>query len=307
MTWIRGPLWDGVWILSGPVVGVAMLFAPFPVMMGLFVVFNSAHLIMPLAVAWGSRSFRQIMVERWVKFILVPACIMLAAMLSGVFVDKVYEINPATLGVRVYHWSDYRQPFVIMLVIYFFWNAYHFGMQHFGVIQIYRRKHRGADVVGQRRVAMTLCLVLTTLLGMILLPRILMPFAEMRGYLSPWALHQESLFMLGFLIFNHSLTAIGISSHVMANQHGRSPWLFVALLLIVGAIVFWLLFYAPGLSMRITVTAVALRAGLGFVHFLYDRWVYKLSDPAVRASIGLAFAVVKQSPQLFRSEERAHA
>jgi hypothetical protein len=29
-----------------------------------------------------------------------------------------------------------------------------------------------------------------------------------------------------------------------------------------------------------------LRIGLGFVHFLYDRWVYKLSDPQVRAIIG---------------------
>jgi hypothetical protein len=36
-------------------------------------------------------------------------------------------------------------------------------------------------------------------------------------------------------------------------------------------------------------TAVALRTGLGFVHFLYDRWVYRFGDPAVRAIVGSAF------------------
>jgi hypothetical protein len=49
-----------------------------------------------------------------------------------------------------------------------------------------------------------------------------------------------------------------------------------------GAIAFWLLFCAPGFAMRVMMTIVALRIGLGFVHFLYDRWVYRLSDPQVR-------------------------
>jgi hypothetical protein len=255
-------------------------------MMSIFFVLNSAHLVTPLAVAWGSQPFRQIMAGHWGKFMLTPACIMLVALLSGVFADKVYEINPATLGVRVYHWSDYRQPLIIMLVVYFFWNAYHFGMQNFGILSLYRRGRRSRT---QRRVDMWLCLGLTTILGMILLPRFLIPFAGMRGYLSPWTLHQMSMFMLGFLVFNHSLAAIGISSHVLARRHGLSPWLFAVLLLIVGAVVFWLLFYAPGFTIHVTMTAVALRAGLGFVHFLYDRWVYKFADPEVRAVVGPAF------------------
>jgi hypothetical protein len=39
-------------------------------------------------------------------------------------------------------------------------------------------------------------------------------------------------------------------------------------------------------ALYFTVTAVGFRLGLGFVHFLYDRWLYKLSDPPVRATIG---------------------
>jgi hypothetical protein len=193
-----------------------------------------------------------------------------------------------------------------MLVVYFFWNAYHFGMQHFGILSLYRRGRRSR---AQRRVDIWLCLFLTTVLGMIVLPKGL-PALLWFLRIPPWQLHiQEiSLFVVaGFLSVNHSTAAIGISSHVMASQHGRSPWLFAILLLVAGAVVLWVMFYAPRFTFHVTMTALALRVGLGFVHFLYDRWVYKFSDPAVRASIGLAFAVVKQSPQLFRSEERAHA
>ena len=31
---------------------------------------------------------------------------------------------------------------------------------------------------------------------------------------------------------------------------------------------------------------LSARFGLGFVHFLYDRWLYKFSDPEVGATIG---------------------
>ena len=40
------------------------------------------------------------------------------------------------------------------------------------------------------------------------------------------------------------------------------------------------------LSVRVTAIAVSIRLGLGFVHFCYDRWIYKLSDPAIRTTIG---------------------
>jgi hypothetical protein len=201
-----------------------------------------------------------------------------------------------------------------MFVAYFLWDAYHYGMQHFGVLSLYRRARRSRM---QRRVDKWLCLVLTTVIGMIVLRKGL-PMLPWLAHIQPrllpavrWFLphiQQVGLFVvLGFLSVNHSTAAIGISSHVMANQHGRSPWLFAALLLVAGAVVLSLMFYASGLTMGITMAVMALRLGLGFVHFLYDRWVYKFSDPAVRASIGLAFSVVEQSPQLFRSEERAHA
>ena len=37
---------------------------------------------------------------------------------------------------------------------------------------------------------------------------------------------------------------------------------------------------------RVIPVIICARMGLGFVHFLYDRWVWKLRDPLVRATIG---------------------
>jgi hypothetical protein len=36
MTWIRNPLWDGIWILSGLPIGIVMVVAPINVMVGIF-------------------------------------------------------------------------------------------------------------------------------------------------------------------------------------------------------------------------------------------------------------------------------
>lgn len=99
--------------------------------------------------------------------------------------------------------------------------------------------------------------------------------------------------MWGFAIIslNHWLAAIGLAAHVDANANGRSPWWFALAVMAAGFYLFWLLFVDPskGLSeaaLTFTTTAVGFRLGMGFWHFLQDRWNYQLSNPAVRATIG---------------------
>ena len=100
----------------------------------------------------------------------------------------------------------------------------------------------------------------------------------------------------GFAIIelNHWLVAIGLASHVYANHKGKSPWPFALAVMVAGFVLFCVLFVdlrklpTIGLTtaaLYFTVTAVGFRLGLGFVHFLYDRWLYKLSDARVRATI----------------------
>jgi hypothetical protein len=101
----------------------------------------------------------------------------------------------------------------------------------------------------------------------------------------------------GFAIIalNHWLVAIGLASHVHANSSRGNPWPFALAMMSAGSVLFCFLFVdlrkvpTAGLSaatLHFTVAAVGLRLGLGFVHFLYDQWIYKLSDPQVRATIG---------------------
>jgi hypothetical protein len=39
-------------------------------------------------------------------------------------------------------------------------------------------------------------------------------------------------------------------------------------------------------TLSITTVVIASRVSLGFVESLYDRWIWKFSDPEVRATIG---------------------
>jgi hypothetical protein len=265
MTCIRDPWWDGTWIWSAPLIGLALIATPLVVVMWVFFIVNSAHLIAPLAVAWSNRGFRRVMIERRWKFIVLPITILIGTGLLGATVPARFTVNPVTMAVHLHSLADYRLPFVWLFPVYFIWNAWHFGMQNFGIVNLYRRARR-------RRLVKWTCIG-ATFAGMSVLPR---------------ALHSPifALFALGLFSFQHSLAAIGISSHVLANHHARSPWLFAGALILAGAVGFWLMFCAPGFALRVTMTAVGLRIGLGFVHFLYDRWIWKLSDPQVRVTIG---------------------
>jgi hypothetical protein len=95
---------------------------------------------------------------------------------------------------------------------------------------------------------------------------------------------QLGLWWFAVVSLNHWLTAIGLASHI---QKRFPPYIFAVGLMAGGLVFFCTLFvnFATG-ALYFTVTAVGLRLSLGFVHFLYDRWVYKFSDPQVRATIG---------------------
>lgn len=84
MTWIRSPLWDGFWILSGLPIGLALAtqMVPIPVLLTLFIALNSSHLLAPVVMAWSHDGFRQIMLARKVRYILIPTGIIV---LGGVF------------------------------------------------------------------------------------------------------------------------------------------------------------------------------------------------------------------------------
>ena len=91
-----------------------------------------------------------------------------------------------------------------------------------------------------------------------------------------------SLLFTGVFSFSHWLTDIGLSSRV-----SRHPWLFISIVLAMGSVGFlWMVPRVDHMATRVIPTVLTARWGLGFVHFLYSRWVWSISDPKIRATIG---------------------
>ena len=144
------------------------------------------------------------------------------------------------------------------------------GCRHFGVATLYRLGRN-------RRVRMGVCLGITALCMGFLIP-------ELTNY---W----WWVYPLGYGVFsvNHWLTEIGLCG--LASQ--RSVWL-IACILLLGCVGFlWWVPTPTGDQVRpptwLIPAVFAPLFGLGIVHFLYSRWVWRLGDPEVRATIGKGF------------------
>jgi hypothetical protein len=157
MRWVRNPWWDGFWLLSGLPIGMALvaLSPTVYLVLAVTVLLEHGHFLSPMVLAWSHTGFRGVMRQRPVKYIVVPIAIILVAAAIGIFTSLFANLRiDIGFKVKVYNFGDYKQPFVMMVVLYWFWNAYHFGMQNFGVLNIYRKKSGS----GYRRSDMAFCL-----------------------------------------------------------------------------------------------------------------------------------------------------
>jgi hypothetical protein len=140
MRWVRSPLWDGCWLLSGLPIGLALMILLPPrhafALVATIMVLESGHVVSPIILAWTRPELRAIVQREWIKHIAGPVAVM-----GGVLVFP-------TAWVAGLYWA---------------WNIYHFGMQNFGVSSLYLRGHR--------RVRMLACLGVTAV-GMTALPHL---------------------------------------------------------------------------------------------------------------------------------------
>jgi hypothetical protein len=211
------------------------------------ILLDHAHLVCPIWLGWSNRGFRQVMLARPEKFILLPALCVVGALLIGEHVVTT------------------RDPiFRTLVAVYLLWNAWHFGSQHFGVVSLLGwrsgpRWLRQAIIIGP---TMALMLVPSSLFPLMLL---------------------NQLFN-----FAHWTTDIGLTTWGI-----RRWWFFLPVVLATGFIGFvWKTVgidpYTgiPAPLLRSIPILLALRIGIGFWHFLMSRWVWKLSHPQVRGTIG---------------------
>jgi hypothetical protein len=220
---------------------------------------DSSHLPAPIALAWGHTGFRRrIALAHKVKYIAVPLIVLALTTLTVPVTLIFWPGFHPVIGRRVGAALDRNvvNPFTITLTLFMLWNFYHYGSQNFGLWRLWRRGR------GRRRLQRASC-VGGTIAGMIALPRI-------------------APVLLPFEVLLHGLPAIWL-----AAKASRRPILFWLAMLLIGAIITGAL--VAGVlygSLAIAMVAVATRVGLGLVHFLYDRWVWRLSDPRVWTIIG---------------------
>lgn len=328
MTWIRGPWWDACWILSGLPIGLAasllaLWVPPLWILAAGVIIFQTAHTISPIGLAWSHAGFRRIMLAHPIKFVIVPGAILGTWSAVG-YIGGLYwpqpSFNPVTLRIDM---ASQWQPLWVMGAIYGVWNIYHFGKQNFGVMSIYRHKAGGYDLTQRRLDLIFCCLTAWTAMAV---PLVHMTANYLRiealrfhnvlaAYIAAaavcaaimlWREWRAGRFCLGrialiltnavgmgtvmfwwlggvgIISMNHWLAAVGLAG--LARERAV---IFPIAVIAIGTALFCALFMRGwAIPTRVAATAVAFRLALGIVHFLYDRWVWKLSDPEVRATIG---------------------
>ncbi len=326
-------------------------------------------MLSPIVLAWAHPATRAFALSRPARFILLPVALLLASATVGWITASLPPLaRDLTFQSVTVQTSSYRNPLVVLMLLYMAWNAYHFGMQNFGVLTLYRVK-AGARVATDRAWDLWFCLVtiavatalpvvphlsfrnalfapvewcvvalsvgsIAILLGrewargwsmpraIFIVATALTPLLTLwwacwaHGAVVRWPSLQRiplwpGLWAFALLSMNHWLVSIGLAAHVLSRRRPGALVIFPVVMLVAGGALFALLFVdVHTWSVRVTALAVSIRLGLGLVHFCYDRWLYKLSDPAMRATIGAAiFAGPKvQSPRVIPAvDQRAGA
>jgi hypothetical protein len=275
MNWIRSPGYDCFWILSAPLLGLLMLVPlalPLPtqaITMGLLSV-NFAHALAPIALAWSHHGFRAVMLSRPGKFVGAPALLMISGVIAAAETWSLYpnfQLGRVTL--ENISLDNLGVPLVLWANLYALWNLYHGGAQNFGFLCLYRQR----GFKGRKKaITLAICVAVTVFLG-----------HEAERLFGGQGL---ALFLFGLVTVNHWFAAIGLAAHVHARHVGWSPLWFVAGILAAGSALVWVFYTALSSSLHAAIMVLCLRGSLGIWHFLQDRWVWKLSDPRVRATIG---------------------
>jgi len=214
------------------------------------IVLDNAHRLSPIAASWSHRGFRALMLTRPWQTIGLPLSLLTIATGIGAATSLGWTSFIYSHG-RQWIITDMSNPFPILVWVYTIWNGYHFGMQNFGVLSLLRGKRSS----WQRTCDMTWACG-ATLGAMLLTP--------------------------GMAEFNHWITELGLCGKV-----SRHTYILIVTMLGFGALgLFWMVPTPQGMMMWVIPVLVGAQIGLGFWHFLQDRWMWKLSDPQVRATIG---------------------
>jgi hypothetical protein len=220
-----------IWLASGPAMGLALFMSPPWLRWWYFlcaIFLENGHALSPIALAWTTPSYRRQI--DWLWHIMIP----------------LLFIGVGTEAGLLASWGDQRM-FQAMFIFYTLWNDYHFGMQNFGILQLYAPKHRTRNLI----------------LG---LGGTILAFVCMTYPLSTTS--DLGLSIIAVLTFNHWITDIWLS-----GKASRWGWRFSLAMMLAGCVGFlWL--YPTTVEqahyMGPFLILLGTRFGLGMAHFMYS-------------------------------------
>jgi len=148
-TWVRGPVWDGVWMLNALwLVPLALWLShgysdpaasPLDVFyFGLTALFWIGHRLSSTWLAYCTEAYRPLLRSEPVRFVLLPLLVTVACFAVFLPPDEALP------------WSRWER-FVGMAILDYGFVTYHFAAQHFGALSLYRTRAERTRCAQTRR------------------------------------------------------------------------------------------------------------------------------------------------------------
>jgi hypothetical protein len=137
-TWVRGPVWDGVWMLNAvwlvPLVLWLARGYPDPesspldsLYFGLTALFWIGHRLCSTWLAYCTEAYRPLLRTEPVRFVVIPLLVTVACFVIFLPADEAYP------------WTR-EERLVVMAILDYAFVTYHFAAQHFGALSLYRMR-----------------------------------------------------------------------------------------------------------------------------------------------------------------------
>src|SRR4051794_2408588 len=148
-TWVRGPMWDGFWMMS------ALWLAPIVLWLahgysdpesspldslyfGLTALFWIGHRLCSTYLAYCTEAYRPLLRSEPIRFLIIPLLVT-----AGCFA----LLLPSD---TVLPWTR-EERIIALAIVDYAWVTYHFASQHFGALSLYRSRAGRAACVQTRR------------------------------------------------------------------------------------------------------------------------------------------------------------
>lgn len=143
---IKTPLWDAIWIWNGLPIGLLLIALVWlqqsEILYYLFalgIILETGHLISSAVVAWSNSDFRCIMVADPFQYVVLP--IGIAVLCVGIGAATAAGWTSYQGGLHsIYRITDWHNPLPILVWGFWLSVGWHFSMQNFGIVRLYRSR-----------------------------------------------------------------------------------------------------------------------------------------------------------------------